>query len=112
MERGSNILIPLMGFQRDPKYYPDPESFNPDRFLPVNNKSFTDMPYLPFGDGPRNCIGSRMGKMQTKVGLVKLLQKFNFHLAGNTLKDLKMAQTGVILQPIGGIELKVSKRIV
>lgn len=43
---------------RDPKYYPDPETFDPERFSDDNKSNIEPMSYLPFGVGPRNCIGS------------------------------------------------------
>lgn len=52
---GTPVYVNALGMQYDPEYFPDPEQFNPDRFLPENDiKPFT---YMPFGEGPRNCIG-------------------------------------------------------
>jgi cytochrome P450 family 6 len=65
--------------------------------------------YAPFGDGPRICIGSRMGKMMTKVGLVLMLSKFNFKLGDEMEHDLKLS-CGLILSPEGGINVKVIRR--
>ena len=53
IEKGIKMLIPVQGLHYDPKYFPNPEKFNPDRFK-VNIPTGV---YLPFGDGPRNCIG-------------------------------------------------------
>lgn len=66
----------------DEKYYKNPKQFDPERFSEenLNGKNLINRPYLPFGDGPRNCIGLRLGKMQTKVGLLMMLQKFRFEL--------------------------------
>lgn len=59
IEKGTSIFIPAFALQRDEKYYPEPEKFDPERFSNENKsqKTFNEMPYLPFGDGPRNCIG-------------------------------------------------------
>lgn len=102
----------MLGIHYDPKYYPEPEKFIPERFSPENyaDKTILTMPYLPFGEGPRNCIGLRLGKMQVKVALVLLLQKYNFNLAGNTLKPIEFAIGSFLLAPVGGLQLKVSKR--
>ena len=111
IERGTEIVIPVHGFQSDPNYYPEPDKFIPERFHPDNvSKSYSKMPYLPFGDGPRNCIGLRMGKMQSKVGLVLLLKQFKFELAGNTLEPLKFEPSQIVLVPVGGVQLKVTHR--
>lgn len=57
--KGTFIEIPIYSIQHDPEYYPDPEKFDPERFTPENVKSRHSMTFLPFGDGPRNCIGLR-----------------------------------------------------
>nr|ATY49601.1 cytochrome P450 [Bradysia odoriphaga] len=110
MEKGTAILIPVLGIQRDPKYYPKPDEFIPERFKPENIKPFEDMPYMPFGDGPRNCIGIRLGKLQTKVGLILSLQNHSYHLTGNTLGELKMSPNTFALTPEDGINLKITPR--
>lgn len=46
MEKGTALLIPVLGIQRDPKYYPNPDEFIPERFRPENIKSFEEMPYM------------------------------------------------------------------
>lgn len=55
--KGTRVLIPVLGIQRDPNYYPDPEKFRPERFTLENKQTIQDCTYLPFGEGPRNCIG-------------------------------------------------------
>ena len=57
IEKGTKILIPVQGLHHDPQYFPDPERFDPDRFSPDNKMYIPSGVYLPFGDGPRNCIG-------------------------------------------------------
>lgn len=111
IEKGTSVIIPALSMQRDPKYFPNPMQFDPSRFLPENtvNKSFVDMPYMPFGDGPRNCIGLRLGKLQTKVGLLTMLQKYKYTLA-EPQKELVISPKSILLSPIGGIPLKVSRR--
>lgn len=111
MEKGTAVLIPVLGLQRDPKYYPQPDEFIPERFNPENSKSFEEMPYMPFGDGPRACIGIRLGKLQTKVGLIMMLEKYNYHLTENTLKELKMSPKTFLLAPEGGVNLKMTPRV-
>lgn len=56
IEKGTEVLIPVSGLHWDPKYFPDPEKFDPDRFEDLGKLPCRDI-YLPFGDGPRNCIG-------------------------------------------------------
>lgn len=113
IKKGTPILIPAVALQRDEQYYSEPNTFNPGRFNDINppGKDQLNQPWLPFGDGPRNCIAMRLGKMQVKVGLVQILQKFKFELH-NELKNqtLKFDPKVFLLTPLGGIHLKVAKR--
>lgn len=111
IEKGTGIIIPVLGLHKDPELYDEPERFNPDRF---NEEISTDKQpankpiYLPFGDGPRNCIGMRMGKMQTKVGLVMMLQKYTFEL--DDTRELEFDVKSFLLSPRNGLHLRVLKR--
>ncbi|XP_055296745.1 uncharacterized protein LOC129565659 [Sitodiplosis mosellana] len=113
IEKGVHLYIPVLGLQMDEKYYEEPEKFIPDRFIDENSagKNISNKPYLPFGDGPRNCIGMRLGKLQTKVGLVMMLQKFRYELTEkgkNT--DMEFDPKFFFIMPLAGINLHVSKR--
>lgn len=105
---GTVALIPIQAIHNDPKYYPQPEQFQPERFQ--QSKPFLEQPYLPFGDGPRNCIGIRLGKMTTKIGLILTLRAYTFELCGNTIQKPRTNPKSFLLAPIGGLDLKVSKR--
>ncbi|XP_037941620.1 cytochrome P450 6g1-like [Teleopsis dalmanni] len=56
LPNGMPIYIPIYGIQRDPKYWPNPDVFDPERFSPENKKSHTPMTYFPFGNGPHNYL--------------------------------------------------------
>lgn len=73
---GDPVWIPVYGLHRDPKYYPDPDKFDPERFSDENKANIQPYTYLPFGTGPRNCIGSRFALMETKAVLFRLLEHF------------------------------------
>lgn len=111
IEKGTAIIIPAHALQNDPKYFPEPKKFIPERFSEENNRSFVERPYMPFGEGSRACIGTRMGKMQTKVGLILMLQKNKYHLASQHIgKDLVMNPASFVPTPVTGLELVVNKR--
>lgn len=57
IEKGTTVMISTMGLHMDEKYYPDPEKFDPDRFTEEEKATRPNYTYLPFGDGPRLCIG-------------------------------------------------------
>lgn len=57
IEKGTQLLISTLGLHMDSEFYPEPEKFDPNRFSEENKKTRHPFVYLPFGDGPRNCIG-------------------------------------------------------
>nr|CAD7258875.1 unnamed protein product [Timema shepardi] len=81
VEKGTLVMIPVYALHHDPDYFPDPEKFDPERFNQDNKNSFPQYAYLPFGEGPRICIGMRFGLMQVKVGLATLLSKYEFSIS-------------------------------
>lgn len=106
--RNSTVIIPVLGIHRDEKYYPNPDVFDPERFS-SDRKLENEGMFLGFGDGPRNCVGYRFGMVQTRIGLVSLLSKFEFTNCSRTMEELKYSLRNVILSPEGGMWLKVAK---
>jgi hypothetical protein len=58
LEKGVQVVIPVLGLHQDPEYFPDPEKFLPERFTEENKNQRPNYVYLPFGEGPRVCIGA------------------------------------------------------
>jgi cytochrome P450 family 6 len=56
---GMKVMIPVYGIHYDPQYYSEPEIFNPENFSDDSRARRPHNAYLPFGDGPRNCIGNK-----------------------------------------------------
>lgn len=106
--KDSTIIIPVLGIHRDEKYYPNAETFDPERFA-TENKLESERLFLGFGDGARNCIGYRFGMVQTRIGLISLLSKFEFTGCDKTMGELKYSLRNVVLSPKGGMWLKVTK---
>ncbi|XP_050305405.1 probable cytochrome P450 6a13 [Anthonomus grandis grandis] len=107
--KGTSMFIPAWGLHMDPEYFPEPETFDPDRFSPENKKMIREYTYLPFGEGPRMCLGLRFGIMQSKVGLVTIVRKYKLSLNEKTAVPVKMVRDNLILAAQGGIWVNVQK---
>nr|CAD7427783.1 unnamed protein product [Timema monikensis] len=97
LEKGTPVFIPLLGLHYDPKYFPSPNEFNPERFTLENRKSIPNYAYMPFGEGPRKCIGMRFGLMKVKTGLVHLLSKFEVRPCQQTKIPLVVDKTAMMM---------------
>ncbi|CRL03688.1 CLUMA_CG016217, isoform A [Clunio marinus] len=112
--KGASLWIPALGFHRDPDIYENPLEFKPERFLNSSNGDgkATGVFYTPFGDGPRNCIGMRLGKLTTKIGLSIIFSKFNLELNDKEMQDgeLKFHPNQFVLTPSKLFNMKISRR--
>uniref|UniRef100_A0A182K3B0 Uncharacterized protein n=1 Tax=Anopheles christyi TaxID=43041 RepID=A0A182K3B0_9DIPT len=106
------VQIPVYAIHHDPDHYPDPERFDPMRFTAEQCKKRTPYTFLPFGEGPRICIGMRFGMMQVKVGLASLLRTFRFHPTTQTPERILFDPKTFILSPAGGNYLRIAKVLV
>ncbi|KYM96574.1 Cytochrome P450 6k1 [Cyphomyrmex costatus] len=107
---GTLITIPVLGLHRDPSIYPNPDKFDPERFNADKIEQRHSYTYLPFGEGPRNCIGSRFGYIQTKVGLVSLLSRYIFKLHSQTPVPLVFDERTFVLTAKDGVDLIIEPR--
>nr|AFI45033.1 cytochrome P450 CYP6DE3 [Dendroctonus ponderosae] len=96
IDKGTRLYIPVIGVHLDPEYYPDPERFDPERFSPENKATRPDIAWMPFGEGPRQCLGMRFGMLQSKVALASLLHKFRFTLS-KAMKPPFIADAGTLV---------------
>ncbi|KAI9206912.1 cytochrome P450 [Polychytrium aggregatum] len=76
VKSGIEINVVISHLHRNPKYWENPEEFNPDRWI----KPHYPGSYLPFGDGPMNCIGQKMANIETRIFVIRALQRYNFKL--------------------------------
>ncbi|XP_072756848.1 cytochrome P450 6A1-like isoform X2 [Anoplolepis gracilipes] len=107
---GQKIWIPVFAIHRDPEIYPKPDVFDPERFSDETVRTRHAMHYLPFGDGPRNCIGARFAIFQTKIGLIKILRNYKVETCEKTLIPYVINPKALMLAPKGGIHLKIINR--
>lgn len=106
IEAGTRVSIPVFSIHRDPDHYPDPETFDPERFNEENKANRHPFSYMPFGEGPRTCIGLRFGKLQSKVGLCCVLRNYKVTLNGKTSLPIEY-ETGFISAVKGGVWLNL-----
>lgn len=74
-----DVFMPPYVLHRDPALWPDPEKFDPDRFSPENRDTQEAYSYMPFGVGPRQCIGFRFALLEMKTAMFKILSRVKFH---------------------------------
>ncbi|XP_026736660.1 cytochrome P450 6B5-like isoform X3 [Trichoplusia ni] len=111
IDENVKILIPLQSLHNDPKYFPEPEVFRPERFDPEEFDSNNKYVYLPFGEGPRACIGARLGLMQSLAGLAAVLSSFTVEPAPETVRRPVVDPKSAIVQSIAaGLPLKFIAR--
>ncbi len=80
MQKGEIVALPLYTIHRRPEFYPDPERFDPDRFQPEAEKRLPRHAFMPFGAGPRICIGNHFAMMEGQLILATLAQHIRFTL--------------------------------
>ena len=106
--RGSTVVVFIYGTHHSPRYWENPESFDPERFTKAKEKLYTPFAHLPFGAGPRGCIGGNYAMLQMLMILSVVLRKYDFHLVpGQTIEPRPM----VILRPEHGIRVTFTQAI-
>lgn len=104
---GTIIAVSPYAIHRRPDYFPDPQRFDPERFIPEAEQRLPRHAYIPFGGGPRICIGNHFALMESHLVLATLVQRVSFSLIpGQHIEPEAL----VTLRPKGGIKLKVMRR--
>jgi len=105
---GVNILLMPYFLHRQSCLYPDPEKFDPNRFLDVDNPNRHPFMYIPFSGGPRNCIGQRFAMVEMKVVLSYIIR--NFKIESVTKREGIKVLFAPILRPMHGTYVKLYPR--
>ena len=106
LEKGTDVTIPIFLLHRNPEHWSDPDKFDPERFNPSNEQSYPTYAYLPFGEGPRHCIGKRLAMLEVKMALVAILKDLQFKRTTDTEVPLDVT-AGAIMSPTNGIRLTI-----
>ncbi|XP_064489995.1 cytochrome P450 3A41-like [Ornithodoros turicata] len=104
---GTNVLIPTWQLHHDPELWSDPWDFKPDRFL---QEEFNPTAFLPFGLGPRICIGKRLALLELKVALCKLLRKYSVTLSETVSEPLQLSIPTSLLHARDGVNVRLVPR--
>ncbi|KAL5235931.1 hypothetical protein ACI65C_003341 [Semiaphis heraclei] len=107
IEKGQKIIIPSYSIHNDPKYYPNPDTFDPERFSTDEKAKRRNGTYIPFGDGPRLCIGKRLAELEMKLVLSKILLKYEVLPCEKTEVPLNIRGPGSFINPKNGIWLSL-----
>ena len=107
--KGLSVTIPIYSIHRDPKLWPNPDKFDPERFTPEAKQSRDPYAYMPFGHGPHNCIGMRFAQMEMKLVLARILKKYSFRVAPDTKIPLEVTIKATLVAK--EIKLKITKRM-
>jgi len=107
---GVVLNIPSYAIHRDPDFWPEPEKFDPDRFLPEETEKRPSFSYLPFGLGQRQCIGTKLALLEMKIALAMILQRIKFEKGLGTTENLEFKADGFILRSRDPIFVKLVRR--
>ena len=97
MCKGDSFVIPVYAVHHMEEYYPQPEEFRPERFLPENKDKLIPYTFLTFVAGPRNCIGMRFAMLEAKLAIASLLLEFDFVRSSRTSVPLDLSSSKIIL---------------
>ena len=106
IEKGIDVSFPIFFIHRNPEHWPNPDKFDPERFNPNNEQSYPTFAYLPFGEGPRQCIGKRLALLEAKMTLVAILKDLHFKRTTETEVPLDLS-VGITMCPSNGIKLSI-----
>lgn len=107
IKKENDVLCFIYGVHRSKRYWEDPETFDPERFTAENKAKQVPFSYMPFGGGPRLCIGNNFALMEMQFVLAMMIKRYRFKVVENQEIDINPMIT---LRPRHGIKVIVKKR--
>ncbi|XP_028178013.1 cytochrome P450 6B7-like [Ostrinia furnacalis] len=106
------VMVPIQAIQMDEKYFREPNKFDPERFSFGAKEDIKNFVFLPFGEGPRACVGARLGQMQSMAGIAAVLHKFTVEPAACSVRNPIPDPSGTVSEGfVGGLPLKFKRRV-
>jgi cytochrome P450 len=102
---GSFIMLPIYALHHHPRYWNEPEAFIPDRFDPAREQEITKYMFLPFGAGPRVCIGNQFALMEAQLVLATMVQQYHLEKVSDAPVEMEPLVT---LRAKGGIPMRAT----
>ncbi|KAL1470629.1 hypothetical protein MTO96_024126 [Rhipicephalus appendiculatus] len=99
---GTCFMAAVYQLHTDSRYFPNPLEFNPDRFSPENEAKLKKAAYIPFGAGPRSCVGTRLGLLQLRYTVARIVQNFRLTLGPSQNGTLEIGQYATVSTPARG----------
>ncbi|KAK3569789.1 hypothetical protein QTP86_004595 [Hemibagrus guttatus] len=109
LPKGATVEIPAGFLHYDPEHWHEPEKFIPERFTPEAKASRHPFTYLPFGAGPRSCVGMRLAQLEIRMALANIFKAFNVVACQDTEVPLTL-KSHTTLGPKNGVFVKITKR--
>ena len=106
--RGSLVFLIPFVIHRRPKLWPDPDRFDPDRFAPEHESARPRFAYIPFGGGPRGCIGNQFAMVEAQLIVAAIAQRYRIELVPD--QDIR-PEPLITLRPAPGIRAFLKKRV-
>jgi cytochrome P450 len=104
---GSFVVVSQFATHRHPRFWDDPEVFDPTRFTAEREAARHRFAYFPFGAGPRSCIGSHFAILEATIAAAVLLQRFRME---SELEDVPVDSGGITLRPRGAVPIRPAAR--
>lgn len=105
---GTSVCVPQATLHKNPEYFPNPDEFDPDRFLPENVKKRHPYAFLPFSSGSRNCLGGKFALMAVKMMVAHIIRHFEVFTT-DKMEDVKLLPD-IILTPERDYNFILKKR--